>query len=158
VALGEVRRHRGKDITPMEDIADLREPHFRPVQMDEGRRLTQALCVFQQPRRQAVVGPNEQVRPQTRRHRPALGADTGIDDGQMDGPLREIGGGTTEDPGPRSHVLRSDQMAQVHQARLRGDPQDHALHHPDVAVLQAEVREQRDDRVDVLHFRQLPPT
>ena len=84
---------------------------------------------------QAVVGPDQQPAllggPQ--RQRPSLGADVGVDDGEV-----HAGGHVRQRPrehrGARPHVLARDAVREVDDARVRADPGDHAVDDADELV------------------------
>ena len=94
---------------------------------------------------QAVVRPDQQAAllggPQ--RQRPPLGADVGVDDGQV-----HSGGHVRQRPrehrGAGAHVLARDAVREVDDAGVRADAGDHAVHDADELVGQPVVRQEGD--------------
>src|SRR3972149_1253106 len=68
--VGQVGRYRGKDIAAVEDVAHLGQPALRPIELEGRRRLAEAFSPLHQPRGGPAVRADEEMRPQSRRHRP----------------------------------------------------------------------------------------
>src|SRR5258706_8926442 len=69
----------------------------------------------------------------------AVGADGGVDDGQMNGGWGEGGEGALEGYGAFDDVAGGNGVGDVHQARGRGVAQQNSFHGRDVPVVEAEV-------------------
>src|SRR4051794_36977449 len=78
----------------------------------------------------------------------AVGADAGIDHGEMNGPRCEAGEDRAQEVPGVAQVLRRDFMTEVKHARPRIDAEDDAFQGSDVRRSGAEVGGQGDERIE----------
>ena len=129
--------------------------HLRPPEGRVRERVDARVGVAVQDRREdAVVGADEQVGPGRDREAAPVRPDAGVHHRDEHGPGRErrVRGGEGERGA--LDVAGRDLVGDVDDLRRGRDPEDRALHRPDVVVAGAEVGEEGEDR---RHGRMLRP-
>ena len=108
-ARGEARGHRGEDVAAVEGRGHRLEPVRRAREVDGLHRAAEALGGQ---REQAVVGADEEavLLGGAQRDRAALGADLGVDDGEVHA-RREVGQRAAQDERAGAHVVARDAVA-----------------------------------------------
>jgi hypothetical protein len=138
-----VRRGGGEEIPGVEGAADAGRPG--PVIRRVGERDRAGPRRLDAETEEPVVRAHEAVTLGEDGDGAAGAADARIDHGEVDGaagkePIRGL-----EGEGAAENVLGRDGVGQIHETGGGVDGEDHALHDPDVRILETEIGQERDD-------------
>jgi hypothetical protein len=124
----------------VEGVGDALQPEGRVGQLDGPLHAPEGVG---RPREQAVVRADEHAVPGLEHDGAPLGADAGVDHGQVDGRRQELDR-LGEHVGALAYVLGLDGVGDVDDAHSRGGAGDHAMAHTDEVVVQTVVTEEGD--------------
>ena len=166
---GDVRRDRGEDIPPVEGFAYRVPPELPVCQgirraagwkrrrewIEEAglvsfrgiRRRVCSCLLLQHEGNQPVVWNKKPAGWCNHKKSPARRSNPGIDDADVDGTRREVGGCAGYDEGAVGYVLGWDLVGDINNGNLGAYTQHHTLHRARVPTIRAKVRSQRDDGV-----------
>ena len=140
----EVRRRRGKDVSPVEGRRHGLQRVLAVRDLVGGGDPAELLRRRDE---QTVVGPDvEPPVASAQSDRPALATNAGIDDREMHA-LGEVGERVREHDRPLQHAVRLDPVRDVDDLDLGSDPLHDAVAGADEVVLEPEVGQERDQHV-----------
>ena len=132
----------GKDVAPVEGVADLRQPVARIGQLHQ--RLDR--LAGHHVAKEAVIRPDEGARWRAQPDGPPRAPHTRVHHDDVYTVRRKEGVGGVERVGSLADVMRRDVVSDVHQLGVGRDVEDDALHSPYVAVGCAKVGGEGDER------------
>ena len=139
LSAGQARRHWCKHIAPMKGAANLGQPEFRPIQ-GVGRA-----GIIGYKGENAIVGCDEKVASRAVDDCPPWRAHAGVDNGHVHGAPGEEKGAGVEHVSGRADGKGRDLVGDIHNGNLGGHADYDPLHCRNIAILCAEIREERHD-------------